>query len=154
MDPGEMRDQRPDAHSGPSKVPHGRLNRRFLMRFRLGIPTPNEKDGELNTESESSSNRSAGGLGEGKHRHRSPDRDMRYLQIPNHALRGFRRFARDLAVKLRKDCATENPYVQALREHRAELQATVFDPTGEAIPDSLPSLLAMRSCEGGGLAML
>lgn len=47
---------------------------------------------------------------------------VRYLTIPEHALKGFKAYARGVAAEATLEVATRNPYVKALRDHRQELE--------------------------------
>lgn len=58
-----------------------------------------------------------------------PEREsVSYVHIPAHAKKDFQRFARNATEAARRATAADNPYVQALRRHRFELQASALLP--------------------------
>lgn len=72
---------------------------------------------------------------------------VRYIHIPKHAVKDFRDFARDVAAQACRDVATNNPYVQALNKHRAELQsplAAYSDPDFTPEQPTLEQLLSTQ----------
>merc|ERR1712137_1241234 len=80
---------------------------------------------------------------------RHPCKDhVRYLHIPRHSLKDFQRFARDAAVEAQRELAADNPYVQALVNYRAEMQAFAVAPV------AVPSVEQMLSTQRENLSVL
>lgn len=73
-----------------------------------------------------------------------------YIHIPRHSLQDFQSFARSVAAEARRETATDNPYVQALRKHRAELQTYSVIPS----PMEEPSLEQQMSTEREALSLI
>jgi len=73
----------------------------------------------------------------------APQEDVWYLHIPQDSLKDFQRFARDTAASARYDSMIHNPYIQALRRHRAEAQAFMLIPE-ESVTRSPAQELASR----------
>lgn len=48
----------------------------------------------------------------------APERDLKFLQIPNHSLYKFKRFAREVTAEARRENAHQDPWVRALNVHR------------------------------------
>eukprot|EP00811_Abedinium_folium_P009077 NODE_18390_length_895_cov_5.196615.p1 GENE.NODE_18390_length_895_cov_5.196615~~NODE_18390_length_895_cov_5.196615.p1 ORF type:complete len:235 (+),score=60.43 NODE_18390_length_895_cov_5.196615:100-705(+) len=84
----------------------------------------------------------------GDQRLQSKDR-VRYLHIPRHSLKDFQRFARDAAVEAQCELAVENPYVQALVNYRAEMQAFAIAPAA-----AVPSVEQMLGTHRDNLSLL
>lgn len=81
---------------------------------------------------------------------RSPSKQrVRYLHIPRHSLKDFQRFAREAAVDAECELLLDNPYVQALVNYRAEMQAFAISPTS-----SVPSVEQILSTQRENLALL
>jgi hypothetical protein len=75
---------------------------------------------------------------------------VQYLHIPPDSQQDFRALARDVKKDVRAEIALENPYVQALRQYRAEIAATTSVP-----PSSLQASLEQQlSTEREALAWL
>lgn len=77
-------------------------------------------------------------------------RDVMYIHIPPHALRGFQSFARGVANECRRDNAADNPYVRALCNHRAELQSHSVVPR----PTEAPSRCEREASEREALSLM
>lgn len=86
---------------------------------------------------------------------------VHYIQIPKHAAKDFRDFARGVAAEACREVATQNPYVKALNKHRAELQCAFVPSESASEPltleqqlstkrDALSTLSAVRTSSGGG----
>lgn len=73
-----------------------------------------------------------------------------YIHIPRHSLKDFQSFARNVAAEARRETATDNPYVQALRKHRAELQTYSVIPS----PMEEPSLEQQMGTEREALSLI
>jgi len=78
-----------------------------------------------------------------------PKERVRFLHIPRTALKDFQRFARDAAVEAQCQLAVDNPYVQALVNHRAEMQSFAISPT-----TMVPSVEQMLGTQRDNLSML
>jgi len=78
-----------------------------------------------------------------------PKERVRFLHIPRHSLKDFKRFARDAAVEAQCQLAVDNPYVQALVNHRAEMQSFAIAPT-----TMVPSVEQMLGTQRDNLSML
>lgn len=76
--------------------------------------------------------------------------DVMYIHIPRHALKGFQSFARNVASECRRDNATDNPYVRALCNHRAELHHHSVIPC----PTEAPSLAQQMGSEREALSVM
>lgn len=74
---------------------------------------------------------------------------VRYLHIPRHSLKDFKSFARDAQVDAQCELAADNPYVRALINYRAEMQALALTPGS-----GLPSVAQRLSTERENLSVL
>lgn len=74
---------------------------------------------------------------------------VRYLHIPRHSLKDFKSFARDAHVEAQCELAADNPYVRALVNYRAEMQALALTPGS-----GLPSVAQRLSTERENLSVL
>jgi len=81
---------------------------------------------------------------------RDQSTSMSYIHIPRHSLQDFQSFARSVAAEARRETATDNPYVQALRKHRAELQTYSVIPN----PMEEPSLAQQMGTEREALSLI
>lgn len=73
-----------------------------------------------------------------------------YIDIPRHALKDFKTFARDVADEAKREIAADNPYVKALRRHRVELHTSGLIPD----PAEEPSLAQQMSTEREALSLM
>eukprot|EP00927_Polykrikos_kofoidii_P079539 TRINITY_DN76317_c0_g1_i1.p1 TRINITY_DN76317_c0_g1~~TRINITY_DN76317_c0_g1_i1.p1 ORF type:complete len:537 (-),score=87.19 TRINITY_DN76317_c0_g1_i1:157-1767(-) len=110
------RPDRPDSRVGSRQV------------FRFGLPRSSEETPRTARSDDSSS----GGL--------------RYLDIPETGLAGFQMFAKELAEKMKVECAESNPYIQALTAHREAYSQSIVDLRTEVV-DSLEVRLATQRAD-------
>lgn len=83
----------------------------------------------------------------------TPDR-VRYIHIPQHAVKDFRDFARGVAAQACRDVATNNPYVQALNRHRQELESPLTAHQEEGTQLERPTLEQLLSTKREALSTI
>jgi len=79
---------------------------------------------------------------------------VRYIHIPLHAVQDFRDFAKGVAAQACRDVATNNPYVQALNKHRAELQSPLGLAEDPFDPGDQPSLAQLLSTQRDSCSLI
>lgn len=134
---------------------------------RLGIPSPNSGGGksrwpQVGAPSTSlTALASAGAVLEAPSplrlaaAHQDPSSQaVHYIHIPQHAVKDFRAFAKEVAAEACRDVATNNPYVQALNRHRAELQYPIIPVEEGDAPKEQPTLEQLLSTQREALSTI
>mmetsp|Transcript_12158 Transcript_12158/g.28364 ORF Transcript_12158/g.28364 Transcript_12158/m.28364 type:complete len:375 (+) Transcript_12158:113-1237(+) len=118
--------------------------RSFVSQLRFGVPVSDDARREADRGDKAAHSCEEGSREETPSLHEEDD--LQYLVVPESARTRFQEYAKALAARMSIECADRNPFIQALQEHREELQRTssLALEQDNQVP-SLPSRLATRS---------